>query len=623
MLKPGYRLDIAGLRAIAILGVLIFHISAFHLPGGFVGVDIFYVISGYLITDHIWRDLQAGKFSIAGFYLKRIRRLYPALFVMLAVVSVTVYTTYLPVDTAQYGSSLLASTLYVSNFFFYSQSDYFNSDLATSPLLHTWSLSVEEQFYLLFPLLMLMVFKRPKGKILWILIGGALVSAIASQWALSWDASAAFFISPFRFWQLLAGSAIVFMPKPTFANILIPEGMAAVGLTAIAFCMLAFSDRTPFPGANALVPTLGAALAIYAGQQPGLATSRLISIAPARFFGQISYSLYLWHWPVLAIYRYRVSSSLNPVEKLALLLACIALGYLSFRFIEKTTRSLSISAEKPWLKWVATLATLAGVGAGVALMGGAPDRYSAEIQRLSAFAARNQRLHARPHDCYLSFQNQGVDEFDFDACLALKAGAKTVLLMGDSHAFHLAQALSQTNPKTHFALAIASGCRPVLAGKGTKMCRDFRERVFNDYIPSRRYDTIILSGRWSAEEAKGIAETVKHLSPHAGAIIVSGPVIEYALPLPRLLAFSAMKGDSGESITEFRLSERIQTIDSVMRTALVGTPAKYFSVYDTMCPKGSCTTVTSDKMPVQWDYGHLTLDGALAVVAAMGRASLF
>ncbi len=209
-----FRKDIQGLRALAILAVLIFHINPLKLSGGFVGVDMFFVISGFLITQHIFRDLEKGTFSLRTFYLKRIRRLYPALIVTLLIASIAVYKIYLPADIQQYGPSLISTILYVSNIFFLQQSDYFNSELENSPLLHTWSLSVEEQFYIFLPLLMLLIFCKFRKLFVPLLCVIACISFLASELLLDEYRTASFFLSPTRFWQFMLGGLVAFTPPP-------------------------------------------------------------------------------------------------------------------------------------------------------------------------------------------------------------------------------------------------------------------------------------------------------------------------------------------------------------------------------------------------------------------------
>ncbi len=616
-----YRYDIEGLRAIAILAVLIFHINPHFLTGGYVGVDMFFVISGFLITGHVLRDLNNNDFSFSQFYLKRIRRLYPALFVMLLVTSAAVYKIFLPGDIQQYGLSLIGSIFYASNIFFYTKSDYFNSELENSALLHTWSLSVEEQFYLLFPILLFVCFSKGRKYFLPVLIIIFLVSFVASELLLKFDRAASFFLSPTRFWQFLAGGLIVFLKEPLSVRRPVLEGVVAFGLGLIALGILFFDSATPFPGIYAILPTFGTAFIIYAGQRQGLFLSRFISIAPARFFGKISYSLYLWHWPLIAIYRYRFSAEFSWTEQIILFVISILLGYLSFRFIEKPARNIKLDKS---LFYKAAAVSIIGALIGFGLYKNQSSINGvADANAIAKYIDYTQKSENRIGVCFLTSGNRSSKDFNREQCLRLSSTRPNMLLIGDSHAAQYYDALKNTNPAINVLQATASGCKPVLKAKGEERCTGVMNEIFNDFIPSHNLDIIVLAARWEEKDLPALKQTISMLAPYAKKIIVLGPVVEYAVPLPRLLVFSLKEKDDGYIVRRSAKYNSIRKTDLQAKDILSDGPAHYFSILDTICPEGSCKTLAAPHIPMQFDYGHLTYEGAAFMVNAMKREKIF
>lgn len=614
-MRDDFRLDIQGLRAFAILAVLIFHIDATKLPGGYIGVDIFFVISGFLITGHIYRDLVARTFSFAQFYRRRIRRLFPALFVTLIATAIGVYFIYLPQDARVFGEALIATSVYASNIYFYTQSDYFDAKLHTNPLLHTWSLSVEEQFYILFPVILYFIYKYASARIAIILGTIGLVSFIASEIVLRVDPSAAFFMMPTRLGQFMAGALIALAPAPVLSR-KIREGLSWAGLLMLGGSVIFISGKIPFPGLISLIPTIGAALVIYAGKEQDLIASRLLSLWPAQFFGQISYSLYLWHWPIILLYKYHFASEIRMMEKIYVGIACIVAGYLSYVLVEKP--GLKIGLDRPVFR-AAALCSIVGIiaGATLTITDGFKNRFSADEIAISSYLDYQMK---RPTAvCTISSRKTNDAKFDAEKCMALSKDKKNILLLGDSHADHLSSGIHELFPNAQISQATSSGCRPLLGSPGDKHCVDFRERVFKEIIPSHHYDAIIVSGRWRDVEAPYVADTIKFLKPYADKIVVSGPVIEYSASLPKLMALSLHHGDGGASVDKSRKFDKVRETDRVMAEEVKKTGALYFSAFEALCDNETktCRTSAEKNVPVQFDYGHLTKGGAKIIVERM------
>jgi peptidoglycan/LPS O-acetylase OafA/YrhL len=331
-----HRADIDGLRAIAVVPVVLFHAGVSRVSGGFVGVDIFFVISGYLITSLILGEMAEGRFSLASFYERRIRRIFPALFAVLAVCVVVAALLFLPRELKSFDRSLLATTFFVSNIYFYSGLGYFAAPPDTLPLLHTWSLAIEEQFYIVFPLLLSLVIAF--GRRVWIGLIAALflLSLAASIWVTRLNPDAAFYLAPMRVWELMLGALLAARLLPRIGSQAVREMLALAGIALIGYAVFAFSPATPFPGSAALIPCLGAALVIYAGEDDGTTLAgKVLSLWPLAFVGLISYSLYLWHWPLLVFARYWTIVPLTVWQSAAIVTTSFILAAFSWRYIEQ------------------------------------------------------------------------------------------------------------------------------------------------------------------------------------------------------------------------------------------------------------------------------------------------
>ncbi len=330
-----YRPDIDGLRAVAVMAVLLFH-AGLGCPGGYVGVDVFFVISGFLITRLILQEVQDGRFSLARFWERRIRRIFPILFVVIGVTLVLAWTYVWPYEFAAIANSALWMSVMASNFYFWGDTGYFGGPAEFKPLLHTWSLSVEEQFYLLYPLFLMIAVKWFSSKSLPMLLGIVFVASLSISIAgVFLAASATFYLLPTRAWELMAGGLLVvgansrFRPRQN-------EVVAVVGLAMILVSIFLFDRNTRFPGAAALLPVGGTAAIIYANTNHATTIGRVLSCRPLVFTGLISYSLYLWHWPLLIFGQIRFWEV--PNIKLLVLVFCYVLSIITWRWVETPFR---------------------------------------------------------------------------------------------------------------------------------------------------------------------------------------------------------------------------------------------------------------------------------------------
>lgn len=381
-----YRPEIDGLRALAVLAVVFYH-AGFGLPGGFVGVDVFFVISGYLITSLIIKDLEAGKFSMIDFWARRARRILPALFVVVMVTLAVGWVVLLPSDFRELGLSAAWQSVFSANFFFWRNTGYFGGVADEKPLLHTWSLAVEEQFYLFIPLVLLGVFHftstRKRRILLGLIVTGVFVSLITSAVTIAMQPSAAFYLLPTRAWELLFGSFVALLPSSARQGGMKSELMCWVGLALIVVPCFAYTEQTPFPGLAAVPPCLGSLLFIRFGNRDRdgrqATVARIFSARPLVFTGLISYSFYLWHWPLLAYGHYLCPFREVPWPyRIGLVALSFGMAILSWKFVETPFRLRRFFQSDRRILSLGTvgLATILLSGMAISLLDGVPDRWS-------------------------------------------------------------------------------------------------------------------------------------------------------------------------------------------------------------------------------------------------------
>ena len=332
-----YRPEIDGLRALAVLPVILFHAGFQVFAGGYIGVDVFFVISGYLITSILLADIEGGEFSLAKFYERRARRILPALiFVLLACIPFA-WAWMLPGQLQDFSAALLAVSLFGSNIWFWQHSGYFDSAAEENPLLHTWSLAVEEQYYLLFPIFLLLAWRFGRGKLVWLMLALALLSLLLSEWGWRNAPSANFYLAPSRAWELLAGSITAYWVRNY--GLRESNALSAVGLMGILIPIFFYDHTLPFPGLLALPPVIGTAL-ICLSAGPTTITARVLSLRWLVAIGLISYSAYLWHQPLFAFARIKlVDPSMLVMSTLSIV--ALVMAYLSWRFVEQPFRANS------------------------------------------------------------------------------------------------------------------------------------------------------------------------------------------------------------------------------------------------------------------------------------------
>ncbi len=607
-----YRPDIDGLRAIAVIAVVLFHLDVGIAKGGFIGVDVFFVISGYLITGILQSEIDAGKFSILRFYDRRIRRILPALFAVILAATPVAVCLFFPPEILDFANSVIATTLFSSNMYFMMVTDYFVATSDSNPLLHTWSLAVEEQYYIVFPFLLYGLRTLRQRNVVLVIGGLAIVSLVLSIVLVMTDQVAAFYLAPSRAWEFFIGALISLKAFPKVQTTWLREILAALGFALIIASCLRFHRNMPFPGALALVPCIGAALLIHAGAAGQTLIGRLISVRPIVFIGLISYSLYLWHWPVIVFFQLWWVKPIGGAGVLGLILISCATGTLSWYFIERPFRQKRIAASPIVLRGVA-LASMAGfcvLGIGLIASDGMAFAFPKEIVRLANYLHYHERTAYRRGTCFIDSHTSPLSDFAATTCLARSHVKPNLLVIGDSHAAHLWSGLTAALPSVQILQATATGCKPVFGTRGHPTCVALINRALADETATGTIDAVLLSARWENEDIAQLVATVDRLARYVARVYVSGPIVEYRENLPRLLAQSAQRRDPELLITA-RVDAQRQ-VDERLAVALEGHRAVYLSAYGTLCGRRSeaCRTVTDDGIPVQWDYGHLTAEGS-------------
>jgi peptidoglycan/LPS O-acetylase OafA/YrhL len=624
----GYREDIDWLRAIAVLAVVAFHFETPAIYGGFVGVDIFFVISGYLICGIIQSEIKADTFSFARFYERRVRRLLPALYAMVALTAIPTFHFFLTSERSEFFRSVLSVVTFTSNFFFWLQTGYFDHAAAEKPLLHTWSLAVEEQFYLVLPLLLFALWRAARGRasVLPAALGAlTLASFVLSIWLMRNERSAnAFFMSPPRAWEFLVGGLVALPGFPVLRNQLARRIARGAALVLLAIPIFGLRQGPGFPGINALCPVLGAAIFIWSGiGVPTFSRNRYSPLTVARFFGQISYSLYLWHWPLFTFARFsRPSLVLDAADRIALFALTVAISYLSWRFVEQPFRKKTLAATRAgaFRLGLASSLVLLIASAGGLTISRTPSATDEAAARFDAYNAYDFAALYRSGSCF-----NPVNGVFGEVCLAPVAGKINVLLWGDSLAAHYIYGLSKTvdAQKLHVLQATQAACMPTLnaAAQFLVACRDFDTQMAS-YFGDHKPDLVIMSADWleykhSSTKAMiaDLRATISSLNQAGIRVVLIGPSVQVRSRLPSMLARARLRGVEARS--EDVLLPEVFSFDQVMRAALSDTQDfHYVSVADAICPGRQCS-LTVEGVPLAFDHAHLTAEGSVYVAARL------
>ena len=654
-METHYRRDIEGLRALAVLGVIAYHAFPAIAPGGFVGVDVFFVISGFLITGIIARERDAGAFSWGRFYLRRARRILPALVAVALTIAALAAWIELPLQLRTTGGVLGFSGLFAANIGFTQTPGYFDPVPQQSPLLHLWSLGVEEQFYLLWPALIALLWLKPlKRARPWLALILAAVSLAFAQKQLAAGAiSQAFFGLAPRVWEFLAGALLVFgVPGPKERGV--ADLAAGAGLVLILGSIILLNDRIPFPGLAAIPPCLGAALLIWAGQGQSSRPSAVLESAPARAVGRISYSLYLWHWPLLVLAREVAQRPLALWERALLMTLAGGLAILTWRFVEQPFRRNG--TDRPWRRLAPfglAPVMMFAVGAALFFSHGLPGRLSSAAQQ--AAAAELTDINPLRMACFGHrgpLPSAGCRYGSVDA-----NGDYDVLVWGDSHADAVTPGVVDWAQKRGWSVreATQGGCAPFsderlpIFPPVARDCRATRAEVLREIAANPKLKLVVLAARWplyrdappfydinsprisasfkpqNNDLTPSLTATIDMITPKSKAqVMILGPVPELTVIPPECVALRrhlhldeqvCWRVPAGPPLARLRPAE------AQIRQALAARPAvrAAFPSAD-LCNAQTCLSALDGRL-IYFDDDHLSASGAGRLVPGwMDRA---
>jgi peptidoglycan/LPS O-acetylase OafA/YrhL len=602
-----YRHEIDGLRAIAVMAVILNH-AGLGVTGGFVGVDVFFVISGFLITQIVLKDLRSGRFSLAAFYERRARRILPAFVAMIAVITPLAALWMAPWELAAYGKSVAAAALSASNFLFWREAGYFDAASQMKPLLHTWSLGVEEQFYILLPLALMLLVRRNRLMLAAVIVA-ALLSLGLSELGWRWMPEANFYLLPTRAWELLAGVLCALIaarraPRPN-------DLFAGAGVVLVLGATLMFNEATPTPSLYALVPVGGAALILMFTRPDGM-VARALSWRPVALIGLISYSAYLWHQPIFALARIWAAEAPSDALMLALVALSLAAGWVSWRYVERPFRrpALQRARRHIFAASATALGALALIGAGGWASGGLLNLKADPLQRAYLASAKQSPLRKTCHT------GGGAFTPPAKACVFFAERASWAVL-GDSHGVELSHALGRALEPRGIGLRqlTFSGCAPSYATGGATPCARWTDQAVQMLTKDARIDTVVIAYRLEMHLARDPASVWRAYADMAAALARAGKrlvLVRQAPELPAPMRDLAMRDGVnailGLTRTAWEARRRFSSahIGTLAPLAAIIDPAQIF------CTQARCLAGQGG-VSRYFDDNHMSIAGAAKV----------
>lgn len=640
-----YRNELDGLRAIAVLSVVLYHAGFTIFPGGFIGVDIFFVLSGFLITSIIHRQILSSTFTFTDFYWRRFRRILPALFFMILVVGIACHIFLDPIAYKDFAKSAWATALFSSNILFWTEAGYFDKAAELKPLLHTWSLGVEEQYYIFFPVLMIFIRKYFSDKFVMMLalVGGA--SLLLSIYGAYFKPIATFYLLPTRLWELLIGSLLAVSNIPTLRNRLSINIVSWLGLIMMVSPILFYTSDTIFPGLAAIPPCLGTVIIIWSlKDQQKTSLKNILSFGPMAFIGKVSYSFYLWHWPALILCEYYTIDKLTLTDRFLVVCGAFLISCFSWRVIEKPFRENFVLFPKVRMLKISfiSIALVTSLGAAIWKADGLSSRFDADLKR--TIAAADDRSEYFGSICGdLQRGDTGVKFCE----LGLGAQPESFVLWGDSHAGAIAPLFNAVAEELNIKgiLAFWSGCPPLLGVQRDMPrydfdCREDRQLIKNYVVDHPEIKTVIITARWAlyvennsygkdtqhsdlmkykeknvrdpeAMVRNSLEDTIVWLQKQGKNVVIIFDVPENIYDIPHVLTkISIMKFDVDIRTTLAAYKKRqakffkIATDMSQKYAVTLLYPHKY------MCGKTLCE-ITKNDVPLYFDSNHLSVFGAM------------
>ena len=626
-----YRPDIDGLRAVAVLMVVLHHAAPGFLPGGFIGVDVFFVISGYLITRILLHDLEEGTLHLPRFYARRIRRLFPALAACLAATLAVGWLILLPEELRSLSATTAMAALSISNIYLSGQSSYFAPEIGQNPLFHTWSLALEEQFYLLFPLLVLACW-RASPRVLPFVFTALLGASFLWVWSRSAQGSpGAYFLLQGRAWELLAGALLAWAQSRGSthrrAPIVAPPMVGILGLALVFGSAFAIDKTTTHPGPATIAPVLGSLMILAA---PFGSSSRILELAPLVHVGRTSYSVYLWHQPLIVFVPMLLADRLGGAGPAVLVAASLLMGHLSWRLIEEPFRR-GRPAILPTLSAFASVTTIL-IAAGLAVHSnrGFPERVPPEVLALSHY---ENPIKDATLECHI---RRPVGRDDLTLCEhGPDDASRRIAVWGDSHAKSLTSGLIATATNTRIVQASVDGCLPslsILQAGWHIACNETHAAILDEVISSD-LDAVVLDSRWSyhlldghnrspsgraltaGEFEASLRRIVIELLDAGEFVVIVGPTPEHPSSVPQETARRMwLQGDDRApvSIATEAYDERHSQVMAMLDRLPHHPRLRRVGVRGVFCPGEMCLAEL-DGEPLYYDDDHLSVEGASLV----------
>ncbi|MES0491055.1 MAG: acyltransferase family protein [Leptospirales bacterium] len=611
-----YRPDIDGLRTLAVFGVILFHAGFQFIPGGFVGVDIFFTISGYLISSIIISKLEDGTFRFSSFFIRRIRRLFPALLTVIIFSSIAGVFIFNPDNLLRLSKSAIMAIVSLSNFHFSAEIGYWDIAAEIKPLLHTWSLSVEEQFYLVWPLSLFFIYKSSLRKNLSKLILALLFLSIGVTTYFSYyqNEVSAFYIAPFRAYEFLLG-ALLYLHLPritTLLNTPVRNTISILGLALILISFSAFNQDTVFPGYLALIPCLGTFFILSTPQ--GMVNNFILSNKPMVWFGKISYSLYLVHWPIFAFYKYYTHGSISMPMGIILILSTILFATFLFYFIESPLRqsrnnSFQIS-DKFFSKLISIGLIIFFIFSGVIY-------YKKGIMKTGDNVSLDKIINTHPDQVKKNRRKFRMDVCNTSErnCNKISLENKNILIIGDSHGIDGYNIMKTAFPDLHFILKSRGGCPPIFDLKGIiysyKDCSKANSGLWRYLRKSKGIKDIVISMRLSEKRFPPTMQLIKKLTSDGYNVVLLGVGPSYSRKVLDI-STGAKTFEEVESNIQPHLAKKIFSLNNKYKSATEKTGATYIDKINFFCPKETCSGFTKNRSElVTYDKHHLSLTASI------------
>lgn len=606
-----FRYDINTLRAIAVLGVLLFHFKIPYAGGGFAGVDIFFVISGYLMSRIVLNGMSKNSFSILDFYKRRALRIIPALLVLVAIVTFVTFFTYLPVDYKDVSKNALSSLVFLSNIF-YSNVDYFALSSDNNMFLHTWSLSVEWQFYLILPIVLVLVnryFKNDKNKFLILFVFATILSCAYAVYLSNHNPSRSFYFLHTRAWEMmLGGIAFLCEDKIRFK---FKSTVAIIGYVILVSSIVLLREDMLWPGVYTLIPTVATFVIILCNQNSFM----VLKLGLVQFIGKTSYSIYLWHWPLYVFAGYFALYSIEYAQVIFLLLS-IALGYVSYNLVENHNISNVTRIIIPTLGVAAVLFVVNKLNINDRLfkketlnISNYKDNHKAEVGKLMTRA------------CAVNFDKGEKPDFDSKFCFGLVPGMRNVIIIGDSHSAHLSQSFRERllSDSTNLIQASFVGCMPILDKNGNQGCSEAVDHMYADFIPKNKnkIDAIIISANWINAKRKeqlvpDLIKTIKYIESFKIPVVILGQSETY---ITSYSSIAARQIEYGTSFDKKFIDEDSYQVNQTLRKSLGSYYIDIFEVNNNKLDK--------DNVPYMYDHNHYTKYGSDFVTNLIFKSQTF